>query len=620
MFIFILTALAIIPFLFNRRIRQRITVTSLHYFLLLKRDIQRSSAPQRFTLDNWLPILILLLLAAAIVFKTVQREEYKKAVAIIDCSARMQMREGRTTRFQAAIAAAKQKLATAEVREVMIIAAEAAPRLVLPFSRAPQAWNAALDSLQPKDGEADMTAAAIAAATAIGSPAGGPIFLFSDLELPPDFFARSAWKNFQPVKAPSQNRENVAIINFNDGKPIAGPAPFFIAVKNFGQTLRSVPVVTRDNQSRLGSDTLFLDGGQQERVFLRRETRELLNQKPGLFSITLEIDDALPLDNVVFGDMTAASLPHIYLISSRGDFNTALSIFAAHSGYAYAGLAPADFYSTAFGENDLLVFHDFFPENMDRFAAIAIGASEKIAAMAAKHGLAHPSLNHPLLDDASLDWFGEYVSPAAFPVEKDKPQLTSMAAQPWHDYFYVSPPNTGVSLILLSAALFAGSANNQEREQAALKLLFNALELHLKKTFSPASGLYRCGDLIPLQLPTASGAPVQIIKPNGNEEILASTEDAFVSEYAGIYTIAREAMRRKIPVNFLNAKLSSGRPDTTLDQRLLASFGQDFSPKAYWASSRPYAELLLLIIFLLIVDWLYFFRPWRKEAQQKRAA
>jgi hypothetical protein len=124
MLLFLLTFLAVIPFLFSRRVRRVVVVPSILYFKLLKRRMLESSAPEKFTWENWLPILILFSLAAALVFQTFRVEGYQRAVIVIDCSASMQWQEGNRSRFEQALELAQETLSREKPDEVMIIAAE----------------------------------------------------------------------------------------------------------------------------------------------------------------------------------------------------------------------------------------------------------------------------------------------------------------------------------------------------------------------------------------------------------------------------------------------------------------------------------------------------------------
>ena len=72
---------------------------SLFYFQALQPQKLQGAAPKRFTWENWLPIVLLFLMAAGIYFHMSIRQTYQKVVYVLDCSARMQIEEDGDTRF-----------------------------------------------------------------------------------------------------------------------------------------------------------------------------------------------------------------------------------------------------------------------------------------------------------------------------------------------------------------------------------------------------------------------------------------------------------------------------------------------------------------------------------------
>lgn len=617
-FLFILTFLAIIPFLFNRRVRNRLKITSLYYFYLLKQKIEHSSAPQRFTLENWLPILILFLLTAAIVFQTIKRKPYEKAVFVIDCSARMKVLETSESRFQQAIELAQHKINNESFQELMIIAAKQSPQIVLPFSKEPKAWEQTLDKMQPIDCESDIEAALVAAAFALDSPINGSIFIYTDTKISPDFLKNTKWKNIYVINGENKSKNNVGIINFNDKKSITSQAPIFVDIKNFSTKPETLSVtVGIKNDAILYHEQVILNSGQIERFYVPKEIQKKLSLHSCLFAISLDLIDSFALDNEVVGSSVfCANLPRICLISNYVNFNQILSIYASHSGYEFIHIESGKFYSTQFSENDILVFHRFTPESINRYKTILLDDKMRLKSIQEKFNMVHPMLTHPLLNDITLEIFGEFSSPRAPSVENDEPQLLDISEQPWYGYFYVSPKNECFTCLTDEIFLFDKNNYNQEKEQVAIKILVNALELCSKQLSIPSTKLYCSGDLIPIQSPEqAIGAvhPIHLVKPNNIEEKLAPATKAFVSEYVGIYTINHQSKQQKIPVNLLNENVSSIKPDSLVNRAFLKLLPGHVSSKQILILKRPNEFLILLILLLLTIDWLYFFRPWHNK-------
>ena len=624
MYLFLLTILAVIPFLLNRRVREQVTVSSLYYYqLLFDKSVRTGAGPEKLTWEQWLPILILLLMTAALIFYVSEFKEYKRVVLVIDGAARMQMLEDGDTRFETAVAQAKATISDEGPDEVMIIAAEATPRVALPFSRNAGDWEQVLDALQPADTEADLTAALIAAAAAVKSPEGGSIFLFSDVRVPEPFLPGNPWQNIHPVSIPTRNRDNVGIIGFNDNKGIVPGQPFFIDVKNFSEKPQRLTVVLRDaREQALGRPVaMALEPGERRRHIIDGDRRAALDAQPGHFTIALDLDDALPLDDVVYGHVTTQERPRLFLIGADTRLDPAVAVFADFYGYDFVRLAPGQYAGRAFNPEDRLVFHRFFPNDLARHTAVAVGSGGDMARLARRYQLAFPALTHPVFDGVNLDFFGPTASPDAPAAWAEEPRLSDLHEAPYYGLVYVSEEAAPATLFGLRDDIFVAASNpaySQEREQVALKLLFNVLAQHVDAGAATPVGLYRTGDLIPFpMLDPASFDDFTVAEPRDSTRTFEPETGAFLSRYAGIHTLSQEAASATVLVNFLNEKLSTPSASMVLDQRLLAALDTQLAQAQSLQRTRPAAWLLLLLLALLIADWLYLFKPWEGKSNEE---
>ena len=627
MYLFLLTIFAVIPFLLNRRVREQVTVSSLYYYqLLFDKKVRTGAGPEKLTWEQWLPILILLLMTAALVFYVSEFKEYKRMVLVIDGAARMQMLEDNGTRFEAAVAQAKATIRDEAPDEVMIVAAEATPRVVLPFSRNAGAWGRILDTLQPADTETDLTAALIAAAAAVKSPEGGAIFFFSDVRVPEPFLPGNPWQNIHPVPIPTRNRDNVGIIGFNDNKSIVPGQPFFIDVKNFSERPRALTLVLRDAQAQaLGRPvTMTLEAGERRRHVIDGDRRAALEAQPGHFTVELDLDDALPLDDIVYGHVTTRERPRLFLIGSDTRLDRAVAVFAAFYGYDFARLAPGQYAGRVFNPEDRLIFHRFFPNDLARHAAVIVGPSGDMARLAQRYQLAFPALTHPVFDRVNLDFFGPTASPDAPAAWAAEPRLSDLSQAPYYGLVYVADADAPAALLGLRDDIFVAASNpaySQEREQVALKLLFNVLAQHVDAGVATPVERYRTGDLIPFpMLDPASFDDFTVAEPRDSTRTFEPEAEAFLSRYAGVHTLSQEAASATVLVNFLNEKLSTPSASMVLDQRLLAALDTQLAQGQSLQRTRPAAWLLLLLLALLVADWLYLFKPWEggDESESRR--
>ncbi len=621
MYLFLLTTLAVIPFLLNRRVREQVTVSSLYYYqLLFNKKVKTGAGPEKFTWEQWLPILILLLMTAALIFYVSEFKDYRRMVVVIDGAARMQMREDDGTRFEAAVTQAKATIRAETPDEVMIIAAEATPRVALPFSRDAGAWDRALESLRPVDTGADLTAALIAAAAAVKSPEGGAIFFFSDARIPDPFLPGNPWQNIHPITISTRQQDNVGITGFNDDKGIVAGQPFFIDVKNFSDKPQTLMVVLRDEQEQAvgRSVAMTLEAGERRRHLIDSDRRAALDEHPGHFTVELDLDDALPLDNVVYGHVATQDRPRLFLITSDTRLDRAVSVFAEFNGYDFVRLAPGQYAGRDFNPEDRLVFHRFYPNDLARHAAVLVGPGGDLARLAQRYQLAFPALAHPVFDGVNLDFFGPTASPDAPAAWAGDPRLSDLRQTPYYGLVYVSESDAATTLLGLRDDIFVAPSNpayNQEREQVALKLLFNVLARHVDAGAASALGLYRTGDLIPLpKLDPDSFSDFTVAEPGDSIRTLDAETEAFLSRYAGVHMVSQEAASATVLVNFLDENQSAPGATLALDQRLLAALDTQLAQGQSLLRTRPAAWLLLLLLALLAADWLYLFKPWQGKS------
>ena len=618
MYLFLLTFIAVIPFLLNRRVREQVTVSSLYYYqLLFARQVKTGAGPEKLTREQWLPILILMLMTATLVFYISEFSVYKRMVVVLDGAARMQMQDDDGTRFDAAVAQAKATIREEAPDEVMILIAEATPRVVLPFSRETSAWEEALDQLQPVDTEADRTAALIAAAAAVKSPDGGPIYFFTDVRTPDPFLPDTPWQNIYPVTVPSRNQDNVGIIGFNDDKGIAPGRPFFVDIKNFSDHPETVPVVLRTEQGRRVGDPVMITiaPGETRRHVIDGDRRGTLDQNPGYFTVELDLDDALPLDNIVYGHVAAQDGPRLFLIGTSPRLAEALAVFAEYYGYALVRMTPGEYEGHTFSPEDRLVVHRFYPTDLARQAALLVGPRDDLMRLAQRYPLAFPLLTHPIFDGVNLDFFGTTATPDAPSAWADNPRLSDVRQAPYYGLAYVSSDETASSLLALSDDIFlapSDPAYTREREQVALSLLFNMLAYYLDAGAAPPTALYRTGDLIPIpRLDPDLFAEVVVNEPRDSSRTLDAEAGAFVSRYAGVHGLSQGNASATVLVNVLNEQLSAPGAMLTLDQRLLTALDTQLAQRQALQRTRPAAWLLLLLLALLAADWLYLFKPWQ---------
>ncbi|MCK6556025.1 VWA domain-containing protein [Candidatus Binatia bacterium] len=355
-----LYGLLVLYHMWERR-RRRLVVPSLLLWQAVSEDVIRA---RRFRPDLLFVVQALALAALILGLARPYRpglaesEPTGRRIFVLDTSASMQSREGRQTRFESARAAATERLAGLPGdTEVMLLAADNGPRVVVDFTRDRAAVRAALTSLQPVDLGGDLTLT-LAFADAVRQRTDLPtaIDVFTDV-------ARASipatMRDRVTLHQSGETDANLAItgIQVFQGRfqdPAAARAT--IQVQNFAPD-DGHGVLTIELGGTVLNRTGFTLPGRGARSFL---FDRLPNAGPLL--ARLETDDALAVDNAAFAWVAPVRPLHVLLVSDDAALARELRELAgAVSGLVVSTTDPQAFDPARPGDADVVVLHGLAP-------------------------------------------------------------------------------------------------------------------------------------------------------------------------------------------------------------------------------------------------------------------
>lgn len=352
----ILALMAPLLWLYLRpRTRPPATVSTLRIW---RQAVPRAEAPSR---KPKLPLLFFIqaaLLAACAIalsrpfeWKEVPLGPPPDAIVVLDVSASMQSREGGATRFEAArdgaIARVGEIASSTPSRRFTVIAAGLQPDVVGKGLSADEAKRA-LGAMTPVDTAANLTAAVELAATGAGTE--GTVDLFTDLA-PEDLVVSRDAREATQVHRYGTSDDNAAIV---DLEVLANPfeessqARVVVSVRNGSSRERNVeialapldapaaavaPAPSADPAGRApatGPDPL-----RQSVVIPPRGTESVVFAGlpwSGAFTARLLGEDALPLDDVVYGYVPTPQPLQVLLVSDDAQLRKELGALAARAG------------------------------------------------------------------------------------------------------------------------------------------------------------------------------------------------------------------------------------------------------------------------------------------------
>ena len=130
------------------------------------------------------------------------------------------------------------------------------------------------------------------------------------------------------------------------------------------------------------------------------------------------------------------------------------------------------------------------------------------------------------------------------------PQLFDLKKKNWYQRMGLIQGRDQQPIFALSSDLFVSresEAYNQEKDQVALKLLFNAMRNLIRGSGETSSGIYKSGELVRLQTPGQASLASQTIRlqsPGGNLQTLPGKTQAFIGEEVGIYQASFSATKQ----------------------------------------------------------------------------
>jgi hypothetical protein len=340
--------------------RPRVGVPSL---LLWQRVPQGSRRPSRFLPDPLfllqLLILTLLLLGRADPYFGGQESPGAgRHVLILDTTASMQAREGRSTRFDQARAALLRRLRNLPAEdEIMLISAGHVPRIAAAFSRDRGALARVLAGLEPTDtGGALEPSLAIAERALRAGARLGRIEVFTDT---PTDEVTTAWMEAAVFQQFGETDHNVAIETL---QVVQG------RFEDHSQARAQISIRNHSRGEAHGSLTASLDG----RVIARRgfslpplgaQTFSLQGfPAPGILHADLDVADALSVDDRAYAWIRPVLPISILAFAEPGPFREDLERIAAATPVLQLRTAsPSEYENMAQTEADLLLFERHVP-------------------------------------------------------------------------------------------------------------------------------------------------------------------------------------------------------------------------------------------------------------------
>ncbi len=605
----------------RQRTRTRIEVPSLLFWADVPEDRVRS---RRFRPDLlfFLQVLLLLLLIGGLLHpywsRTVTETRGDRQILVFDLSASMQARENGVRRFDLALDQAKNILhALAPLDEVMLIGTAARPQVVSGFTTDHRLVLHRLESLRPLDTGTQLELG-IELALVQRDRAGrqAQIHVFTDL--PSNQLSLSEMQQqaltYHRVGETDDNMALASVHVYQNPFQDYSQAQVYILVRNYANRTKPATLHVELNGQAVFQKAFSLSANNTRSFSLSGFTG------PGQLAVHLESEDALAVDNHALNWVAERRSWQLVLVSPVAHLHQEIQqLSQALPGVTLRSTRPEDFSPAQVSEQDVVLFHQFVPDE-------AVPANSLYIFPPVENAL------FPVLTEAAdltiLDWNDEheilhnlqYVEALPFK------QARILALPSWAQVLISSKTSHGEIPLALTGerdgqrivclAFDLGAGNLTDSDNLTLLVLFlNALRwLRPPNPLDPQ--LLPVGDVF--FLPTA--APLdgaRLSTPQTEVQVLET--DTVPLDQVGIYRVETATYRAELYVNlFDEAESNIGRQ--TVDD---ASTGQPaVSPGVRPSPGAVQREipvefgqsLYWLAALLLFAEWLYAF--WRSRLER----
>ena len=316
MLIFAVTAVPIIAFYLLRARRRRVTVATLMFW---DRAVERQGEQRRFSRLQDIPSLLMQLLLAALLVITLadpwwgtQQSSGQQTTIVLDTSASMQAVEDGRTRFDRAMARARELAATARDHNRMaIVLAGTRAVIACGMTSEPAVLSDALDHVHVTDGPADIQRALnLARRLERNDAAADQIVVLTDGS--DDESNALVAESADSVEIFGTSTGNVALTEFQVRRNLTALAEFeaLIEISNFSEQPADIRVDVTLGARTIDSIPLSLE---PDEVWLHTLAAESISD--GVLTAQISQPDALTIDNIARAVLPAREAIPVTLVS-----------------------------------------------------------------------------------------------------------------------------------------------------------------------------------------------------------------------------------------------------------------------------------------------------------------
>jgi Ca-activated chloride channel family protein len=598
-----LGTIPLIIILHSLRYRRRdVQVSTLFLWEQVLREAHGSLGLRR--LVHNLPLLLQILLALVLTValanpaltKTVAQS--KDIVLVLDVSASMQTQTPQGTRFELAQQEALKVLqALPSGRQMALIAAAQQPRVVTFFTDEKALLRQEITALQPTDAPGDMREAVLLALSFTQGHKAQEVVVIGDgayQQITHDDFPRDQLRHIRVAGGDG----NVGITRFAFRKALDTTQrhEVLIAVKNFSQETRQVPLQLTLRRQRLLERQLSLPPGHEEVVVATLE-----GSLKGAAQAEILVQDAFPLDNHAFGVLAEQAQTWILLV---GEGNYFLEQLLTSLPGVIVNVAPevtSEALPQLLASNHVIIFNGVQPPPLQRGNYLLIHTLPQDHRLPAAQTVVRPQVlhwdrQHPLL---------QFVDLTDLRIE------TALALQPQGGARSLidGPDMSLLSLIEEPSLRILTLAFDLMQSDLPLRVAFPVLISNLLSWFDPHAGDFAAGQVqAGMPYTVFFETPVERVAvqdPQGKEREYTVQGNPWIfadAQQIGVYIIRYGESKRYLAVSLLDETESDINAAQALPTLLPADHAAALQPTGV-VETPLWSYLLLGAVVIVFGEW-----------------
>ncbi|MFQ5964658.1 MAG: VWA domain-containing protein [Candidatus Scalinduaceae bacterium] len=628
-----LISLVVLIYFFNKK-KNVIEVPSIIPWEILKEDIVRSrlfKIDLLFLLQILLILLLIFFLARPYLNSSIINISGKNYILIIDSSASMQTSEANGSRFdQAKSQTLKMVSKLNQWDKMMIISANSSARVITEFTNDKHKLNKVISNLKPKDTGTNLGESVSLGISFLKNVERGEMYVLTDQSPSSISFIKQEGKNINFVRY-GKNYDNVAITSldvYQDMFKDYTEREAYITIRNFSDSNKNVILNVFLNNKTIEEKEVELKGGGQKTISVKNISSS------GILKAEIKANDFLSVDNTAYAIINKIKAIDILLVSNNNKLNSELDKIQHNTHRIKLTQIEASDYTREDVKNyDVVIFHKFIPDFNPGINSLYIFPTKGTAYSQKKNFEEDEKFNNlifvnqRLVKNAKiLDWDRTHPTMRHLDnldeinimnaIKMDPPSwstpLIKIAGDLNDSPIAFAGRYAGKRLIVLGLDLSEFDFSKSDNLQVLIMTL-NLIQWLNPYEIEGNSKILTGRQYIPNY---ALKSNIEILNPKAETfkyNFKDNTEEHFVFnkiEYIGEYKITGANFESVFVANLFDEKESNIRPKSIDNKEL--NFEEKEVVKSKENKRNEFGKYLLLLVpFILLLEWLLYYRKVR---------